>query len=73
MMARTRRYELALMRDSRNVKRAGASHERIMAALEAGDLHRACAALRDNLTEGKAPVIAWLKAREAAAGAKQAA
>lgn len=73
MMARTRRYELALMRDSRNVKRAGASHERIMAALEAGDLHRACAALRDNLMEGKAPVVAWLQAREAAAGAKRAA
>lgn len=66
MIRRTRRYELALMRETKNVTRAAGDHARIIEALRARDLERACAALADNLCAGKAPIVAWLKARDAA-------
>jgi DNA-binding GntR family transcriptional regulator len=61
---RTRRYEIALMREHRNVLRASMDHRAVMAALERRDLPRACAALKRNLQTGKAPIAAWLKDRE---------
>ena len=61
---RTRRYEIALMREGRNVAAATANHADIMAALEAGDLAAGCAALRKNLQTGFAPIAAWLAERE---------
>jgi DNA-binding GntR family transcriptional regulator len=61
---RTRRYEIALMREHRNVLRASLDHRAVMAALERRDLPRACAALKKNLQTGKAPIAAWLKERE---------
>ncbi|MCC7142821.1 MAG: GntR family transcriptional regulator [Candidatus Eisenbacteria bacterium] len=61
---RTRRYELALMREARLVNQAGDDHERILAALRARDLDAACAALERNLKSGRAPIVAWLRARE---------
>ncbi|MEA3044380.1 MAG: hypothetical protein QOJ53_1008 [Sphingomonadales bacterium] len=60
---RTRRYEIALMREGRNVAVATANHDAIMAALDAGDLAAGCAALRNNLQTGFAPIAAWLEAR----------
>ena len=60
---RTRRYEIALMRDRKNVSFACAEHRRIMAALSRRDLDRACAALRSNLETGYAPIVSWLEAR----------
>lgn len=69
MMMRTRRYELALMRDRPNVERAAGHHEAIIAALRAGDLEAACAELKTNMTHGKAPIVAWLKGRLAPGGA----
>jgi DNA-binding GntR family transcriptional regulator len=60
---RTRRYELALMREQENVAVATGDHERIMAALKAGDLEAACAALKRNMQSGRAPIVAWLKQR----------
>jgi len=63
---RTRRYEIALMREGRNVAAATANHDDIMAALEAGDLAAGCAALRKNLQTGFAPIAAWLAEREEA-------
>ncbi len=60
---RTHRYEIALMREQRNVSRACAEHRRIMAALARRDLDAACDALRANLQSGYAPILAWLKAR----------
>lgn len=64
-MRRTRRYELALMRERRNVAAARDAHRTVLAALGRRDLARACAALRDNLTSGYEPIAAWLAAREA--------
>lgn len=61
---RTRRYEIALMREHRNVLRASLDHRAVMAALGRRDLPRACAALKRNLQTGKAPIAAWLKDRE---------
>ncbi len=66
MMRRARRYELALMRENANVIRANADHAHIIGALRDGDLDAACAALRINMQSGKAPIVAWLRAREAA-------
>ena len=63
-MRRTRRYETALMRERRNVRGATDDHKRILAALRAGHLGRACEALRRNLQSGIEPVVTWLKTRE---------
>jgi DNA-binding GntR family transcriptional regulator len=61
---RTRRYEIALMREARNVVVATADHEAIMRALEEGNLEIACDRLRENLTTGFAPIARWLRERE---------
>ncbi|HYD14558.1 MAG TPA: GntR family transcriptional regulator [Allosphingosinicella sp.] len=61
---RTRRYEVALMRERRNVAVATGGHEAVMAALRDGDLAAACAALKANLQHGFAPIAAWLAERE---------
>ena len=60
---RTRRYEIALMRERKNVSLACAEHRRIMAALGRRDLKAACNALRSNLESGYAPIVSWLEAR----------
>ncbi|OLE50873.1 MAG: hypothetical protein AUG51_25820 [Acidobacteria bacterium 13_1_20CM_3_53_8] len=65
---RTRRYEIALMRERRNVSLACATHRSIMAALRRRDLKAACAALRINLQTGYEPIASWLKARESKEG-----
>jgi DNA-binding GntR family transcriptional regulator len=64
IIQRTRRYEMALMRESRNVAVATANHKEIMTALRKRDLRAACAALRNNLRTGREPILAWLKARQ---------
>jgi|CXWL01.1.fsa_nt_gi DNA-binding GntR family transcriptional regulator len=64
MILRTRRYELALARETTFVAQASDDHARILAALRAGDLSAACSALEHNMQSGKAPIIAWLRARE---------
>ena len=60
---RTRRYEIALIREHKNVSRTCAEHRRIMAALNRKDLKAACAALAANLQSGYAPIVSWLEAR----------
>lgn len=62
---RTRRYEIALMRERSNIAGAGTAHEEIMARLEAGDLTGACDGLRRNLQTGFDPIAGWLREREA--------
>jgi DNA-binding GntR family transcriptional regulator len=62
---RTRRYELALMRETRQVYRATEEHETIARALDGGDLASACAALKCNLESGFEPIAAWLQTRQA--------
>ncbi|MGA9335873.1 MAG: GntR family transcriptional regulator [Rudaea sp.] len=61
---RTRRYEIALMREHRNVSNACRDHRIILAALKRRDLPGACAALKKNLQAGKAPIATWLRERE---------
>ena len=63
IMLRTRRYELALMRETANVERATGDHDLILAALGNGDLEAACAALKQNMQSGRGPIVAWLAAR----------
>jgi len=64
-MRRTRRYEIALMRERKNVSMMCANHRAIMAALRRRDLKAACKKLRANLATGDEPIAAWLRAREA--------
>jgi DNA-binding GntR family transcriptional regulator len=61
---RTRRYEIALMRERRNVAVATSNHKAILSALRRRDLDAACAALRTNLETGREPILAWLQSRE---------
>jgi DNA-binding GntR family transcriptional regulator len=63
-MARTHRYELVLMNEGGNVERASRDHADILAALAAGDLRRACTALRRNMQSGTETMLAWLAGRE---------
>jgi DNA-binding GntR family transcriptional regulator len=63
---RTRRYEIALMSERRNVLNASFDHKAILAALKRRDLPGACAALKRNLETGREPITAWLKERERA-------
>lgn len=62
-MWRTRRYELGLMKSRVDIKSAVARHERIFAALEAGDLELAARELEENM-HGERPVLEWLAERE---------
>lgn len=68
MIVRTRRYELSLMREQKNVGVATQDHDRIVAALRTGDLTAACAALKQNMQSGREPIVAWLKTRAVAKG-----
>lgn len=68
---RTRRYEIALMRERKNVAVATANHKSVTAALRRRDLDAACAALRTNLQTGRAPIVAWLKSRVTKTGVGQ--
>jgi DNA-binding GntR family transcriptional regulator len=70
MIVRTKRYELAHLQESLNVERATGEHASILQALEDGDLARACAALRQNMESGFAPLAAWLAERESRANEK---
>lgn len=63
VMRRTHRYELAWMRDVPNIMRSGEDHARVIAALRAADLRGACAELRKNMV-ARAPILAWLRARQ---------
>jgi DNA-binding GntR family transcriptional regulator len=62
---RTRRYEIALMRERRNVLASLTEHKAIMSALRKRDLGGACAALRLNCEIGFAPIMQWLVAGDA--------
>ena len=70
IIQRTRRYEIALMREKKNVAIATADHKAIMSALKKRDLGAACAALRTNMQTGREPIVKWLKAREAKKGGR---
>ncbi|MGD9980269.1 MAG: GntR family transcriptional regulator [Hyphomonadaceae bacterium] len=63
MILRTRRYELALMRERGSVVTATEDHKRILSALESGDLKQACIELRRNLQGAREPMAAWLRQR----------
>ncbi len=63
-MRRTRRYEIAYMRERRNVSAATGHHRKILTALRAGNLARACDELRRNMLSGIPPVLEWLEKRD---------
>jgi DNA-binding GntR family transcriptional regulator len=61
---RTRRYELALKRERRQVEHSIADHERILSALHNGNLDAACAELKRSMRTGRRPIVEWLIQRE---------
>jgi DNA-binding GntR family transcriptional regulator len=61
-MWRTRRYELGLQQHRVGI--FGGSKERILAALERGDLARACRELEGSMMRGQEPVLKWLAERD---------
>lgn len=61
---RTRRYELALMRVKRNMTSSIRDHTEIISLLETKNLAGACKALKNNMVNGKEPIIRWLRDRE---------
>lgn len=63
LMLRTQRYELALFRETSPMQHAGDQHEKIITSLRKQNMAKAAKHLRDNLTSGKAPILAWLSAR----------
>ena len=65
-MRRTRRYELALMREQKNVSIATDEHDAIATSLRAGNLDEAMNGLRLNMQSGFPPIVDWLRQREAA-------
>ena len=63
LIARTQRYELALFRNTAAQYSAGDTHAKIISALRDQDLPSACEYLRQNLTDGKQPILDWLASR----------
>lgn len=63
IIGRTHRYEIALMRENKNVSVANEGHKEILAALQRSDLEAACSALRKNLQTGYEPIAKWLAKR----------
>ncbi len=57
---RTRRYEIAYLRNSNNAGSAYDEHLAILRALRKGDLADACSKLKQNLTSGVKPIVEWL-------------
>jgi DNA-binding GntR family transcriptional regulator len=64
-MRRTRRYELAAMREREIVSTSSESKDEAMARLRAGDLPGACDRVRQSLNDGARPVLDWLARRAA--------
>ena len=64
LILRTRRYELALFRETTPIKSADNQHALIIKALRDRDMVIAAKRLRGNLTSGKAPIIKWLSTRQ---------
>jgi len=65
LIRRTHRYEYGYLSDKRNLAVPLEEHARILAALAEGDLEGACDWLRQNMTSGLQPIIAWLEGLEA--------
>lgn len=61
---RTRRYELASMRQPSIIRTTTESKARVIEALREGSLARACSRLRKSLMNGGIPVFEWLAERE---------
>jgi len=57
---RTRRYEIAYLKNSNNASTAYEEHLVIIHALRDGDLSGACDGLKQNLTSGISPILVWL-------------
>lgn len=63
-MRRTRRYELALVRERQHVDIAIGMHGEIIAELRDGELSRACEILKRNMGAGAEPIRRWLAKKE---------
>ena len=64
MIRRTRRDELAYLADLGGSDVAAIEHERIISALEQGELEGACALLQRNMETAVEPMTRWLDAKQ---------
>ena len=62
-MIRTRRYEMAHLRERENTASTRVYHEEIQMLLGAGDLNAACVVLRDSIQRASEPIAEWLRSR----------
>ncbi len=69
-MQKTRRYELAVLRETRVLASSSASKAEIVDYLRRGQLTRACSRLRKSLEDGVKPVLEWLAQRNEGDGVK---
>lgn len=67
IIVRSRRYELAYLRERAHVENAVGEHEAILDALRRDDLDEACAALRQNMSSAREPLLEWLRSRPSTA------
>ncbi|HEY1549527.1 MAG TPA: GntR family transcriptional regulator [Kofleriaceae bacterium] len=63
MMWRTRRYEHAYFRATKNVSTAYTEHKKLLAALRRKDLAGACKRLETNMTSAIPELVRWLEGR----------
>lgn len=59
LMAQTRPYEYAYMREHANLDTVVREHQQIILALAAEDMSGACEALRQNMQSAVGPLLAW--------------
>jgi DNA-binding GntR family transcriptional regulator len=64
-MRRTRRYELAAMRERETLTTSSESKSEVIRLLRAGNLAAACKRVRKSLNDGAKPVLAWLAGKKA--------
>ena len=64
-MRRTRRYELAAMRERSTVASSAGAKNEVHELLRVGKLAAACKRVRKSLMDGAQPVLAWLETRKA--------
>ncbi len=65
-MWRTRRYELGLLGDRRHLRASVATHDRILDALDQGNLKAACRELAGNMSNSLEPILEWVRRHNAA-------
>ena len=63
LRTRAWRYEVAYLSDGGRSRRSAELHDRIVAAIESGDLEAASISLRDNWMDGPRYLLRWMESQ----------